>query len=102
MQRERLFCEFFLLHTKGSIPLDTNTIFMRLSDPITEAFRLSDAHKQALARLGVRTLRDLLFHFPFRYDVAGDESSISGLIAGQEVSLIGNLEKLEAKKGWKS
>jgi ATP-dependent DNA helicase RecG len=43
----------------------------------------------------------MLFHFPFRYDIAGDESSISGLIAGQEVSVVGTLEKLETKKSWK-
>jgi len=52
--------------------------------------------------LGIKTLRDLLFHFPFRYEQGGDESSVAGLVAGQEASLIGTLEKLETKKGWRS
>jgi ATP-dependent DNA helicase RecG len=47
-------------------------------------------------------LRDLLFYFPFRYDMGGGEATVAGLVPGAEVSLIGTLEKLEAKKSWKS
>jgi ATP-dependent DNA helicase RecG len=75
---------------------------MHPRDLLSKHFRLTDAQKSALSRLGIETVRDLLFHFPFRYDIAGDEATISGLQSGQEVALIGTLEKLEAKKGWKS
>ncbi|HVZ75839.1 MAG TPA: ATP-dependent DNA helicase RecG [Candidatus Paceibacterota bacterium] len=75
---------------------------MRLTDPIANAFKLADPQKSALHRLGIRTVRDLIFHFPARYDVAGEGTSILGLVSGQEVTLVGTLEKLEAKKGWKS
>lgn len=74
---------------------------MHLGDPIAAPFRLMEQQKNALDRLGIRTVRDLLFHFPFRYDIGGNESTISGLIAGQEVSIIGTLDKLETKKSWK-
>jgi len=74
---------------------------MRLSDPITDIFRLTDQQKAALSRLGVRVVRDLLFHFPFRYEAGGEGTSIAGLVAGQEVTLVGTLEKLETKKSWK-
>ena len=60
-----------------------------------------EQQKGALPRLGIHTVRDLLFHFPFRYDTAGDESTISGLVAGQEATVVGTLEKLETKKSWK-
>jgi ATP-dependent DNA helicase RecG len=75
---------------------------MHPRDPLSKHFRLTDIQQSALSRLGVEAVRDLLFHFPFRYDIAGDEATISGLQPGQEVSIIGTLEKLEAKKGWKS
>lgn len=75
---------------------------MQLSNPITEQFRLTDLQRSALTRLGIKTVRDLLFHFPSRYEQAGGEAQIAGLVSGQEVSLVGTLEKLEAKKGWKS
>ena len=75
---------------------------MRLQDSITTAFRLTDIHKSSLSRLGIKTLRDLLFYFPFRYDQGGGEASVTQLQTGQEISIIGTLEKLEAKKLWKS
>lgn len=75
---------------------------MRLQDPLSPTFRLTDVQKSALSRLGIKTLRDLLFYFPFRYDMGGSEATVAGLQAGAEVSLIGTLEKLEAKKSWKS
>jgi RecG-like helicase len=52
---------------------------MQPSDLITKHFRLIDTQKSALSRLGINTVRDLLYYFPFRYDMAGDESSVSAL-----------------------
>jgi ATP-dependent DNA helicase RecG len=70
-------------------------------DPLTTHFRLTDIQKEALGRLGIRTIRDLLYHFPFRYEQAGEHSSISGLQVGMDASLVGTLEKLQTKKSWK-
>ena len=75
---------------------------MYLRDPITDHFRLTDAQKSALCKLGVKTLRDMLYHFPARYEQAGNEAQISGVVSGQEASLVGTLQKMETKKGWKS
>src|SRR3989344_9564962 len=75
---------------------------MNLSSPLSEHFRLIDAQKSALSKLGIKTVRDLLYHFPSRYEAGGDAAQIAGLVSGQEASIIGTLEKLETKKGWKS
>ena len=75
---------------------------MLLSNKLTEQFRLTELQTSALAKLGVVTVRDLLYHFPSRYEAAGEGAEIAGLVAGQEASIVGTLEKLEAKKGWKS
>lgn len=74
---------------------------MRLLDPLTDHLRLMEQQKAALLRLGIHTIQDLLLHFPFRYDMAGDESNIGGLVAGQEATVIGTIDKLETKKSWK-
>lgn len=74
---------------------------MRLEDPVTEAFRLTESQKNALSRLQIRTVRDLLFHFPFRYNLGGEETTISGLVAGQDATIIGTLDKLETKQSWR-
>lgn len=73
---------------------------MHLGDPLTKVMRLSDAHEVALVRLGIKSVQDLLLHFPFRYDIAGDETDVATLTPGQEVSLVGTLEKMETKKSW--
>ncbi|HEV7449421.1 MAG TPA: ATP-dependent DNA helicase RecG [Candidatus Paceibacterota bacterium] len=75
---------------------------MLLSNQLTDHFRLTDLQKSALAKLGLKTIGDLLRHFPARYDVAGEGAEIVGLAAGQEASIVGTLEKLQAKKSWKS
>src|SRR3989344_6343618 len=75
---------------------------MLLSNLLSEHFRLTDAQKAALGKLGIKTIRDLFYHLPSRYEAAGDKAQIAGLASGQEASIIGTLEKLETKKGWKS
>jgi len=75
---------------------------MPLSSKLIEHFRLSDMQKSALKRLGIITVRDLLYHFPFRYEAAGGEAAVSGLVLGAEANVIGRLEKMETKKAWKS
>jgi ATP-dependent DNA helicase RecG len=73
-----------------------------LSNPLSEHFRLTDQQKSALGKLGIKTVRDLLYHFPSRYDVGGEGAAVAGLVSGQEATLVGVLEKMETKKGWKS
>ncbi len=75
---------------------------MNLSSNLSAFFRLSEVHKAALSHLGITTAQDLLYHFPFRYEMAGEEKSTAELTPGAEVSIVGTLEKLEAKKLWKS
>ncbi|MES2203056.1 MAG: ATP-dependent DNA helicase RecG [Patescibacteria group bacterium] len=75
---------------------------MQLGDSLSKHFRLSEAHTSALNKLGIKTVRDLLYHFPTRWEQAGSEAAIAGLVAGQEATIVGTVEKLEAKKGWKS
>ncbi len=75
---------------------------MLLSNLLTEHFRLTDTQKSALNKLGIKTVRDLLYHFPSRYEVGGEGAAVSGLVSGQEATLVGTLEKMETKKGWKS
>ncbi len=75
---------------------------MQLSSNLTEHFRLTEQQRGALAKLSIKSVRDLLYHFPFRYEQAGGEAAVGGLTLGMEASIIGVLEKMETKKSWKS
>ncbi len=72
------------------------------TDPISKHFRLMAPHVSALKKLGILTIRDLLYHFPSRYEHAGASGSVARLVPGTKVSLVGILSKLQAKKLWKS
>ncbi|NBV77412.1 ATP-dependent DNA helicase RecG [bacterium] len=75
---------------------------MQAHDPVTEHFRLTPQQQSALRVLGIRTLTDILYHFPSRYERAGQHTNTEALVPGSKVTLFGILSKLEAKKLWKS
>lgn len=74
---------------------------MHEGDLLAQHLRLSKDHAQALVRLGIETVRDLLYHFPSRYEESGGEAAVSTITLGADVSLVGTLEKLETKRSWK-
>lgn len=71
-------------------------------DPLEKHFRLNEFQKRALRKLGIYTIRDLLYHLPARYDTIGETTArIKDARAGDRVVLYGTLTKLEAKKAWR-
>ena len=70
-------------------------------DPLTKHFRLTPVQVSALRRLGIATVRDLLYHFPVRYDQAGGEAAITGLVAGESATIFGTIRKLDTRRSWK-
>ena len=79
-------------------------ILLKMSpeDMLDNHFRLTPLQKSALKKLHVATVRDLLYHFPARYEAAGSSGEAARLVPGTKVALIGALTKLKAKKLWKS
>lgn len=64
--------------------------------------RLKPEQKRALHKLRIRTVRDLLYHFPSRYERSGPSAPISGVTPGTEVTLYGTVRKPDVRKTWKS
>ncbi|PIT91145.1 ATP-dependent DNA helicase RecG [Candidatus Kaiserbacteria bacterium CG10_big_fil_rev_8_21_14_0_10_49_17] len=77
------------------------TVEMLPEDPVKKHFRLNDIQLRGLKKLGLETMRDLLYHFPARYEEAGAETSITGLVAGVSVTVYGTIGKLEVRRSWK-
>lgn len=63
--------------------------------------RLTAHHERALARLGIRTVRDLLFHFPARYEEVGALRSIAELREDEKATVVAEVLRLKAEKTWK-
>ncbi|MGH7646979.1 MAG: hypothetical protein ACREND_02600, partial [Gemmatimonadaceae bacterium] len=60
--------------------LDTNVAYLKGVGP---------RRAESLARLGVRTARDLLYHLPHRYHDASNIARISMLTPGMDATVMG-------------
>ncbi len=66
-----------------------------LDAPITRLQNVGPAHAKKLGKLGIETIRDLLYHFPHRYDDYSHLKTVDQLVYGEEVTLI--LQIIECK-----
>jgi len=74
---------------------------MDLSTPIEKIHRLTPEQKSALQKLGLSTVRDLLFHFPVRYGNSAEVTYISSITEGADVTIYGTVKKIKTGKAWK-
>jgi ATP-dependent DNA helicase RecG len=65
-----------------------------LNAPLTVLPGIGPRHAQSLSRLGLRTLRDMLYYFPRRYDDYSQLKPINRLWYGEEVTVIGNVNSI--------
>lgn len=75
---------------------------MKLEDKIENHFRIDINQKKALVHLGLKTLKDLLYHFPSRYSDISEVRNINTLTDGENVTILGKISGLKTKKGFKS
>jgi len=74
---------------------------MNPNDEITDHFRLNEFQKKALKKLKLTTLRDLLYHFPNRYENLAEGKKINTLEKGDKALIYGTLSKLKTKKAYR-
>jgi ATP-dependent DNA helicase RecG len=66
-----------------------------LSSPITAIRGMRTANARCLRRRGVKTIRDLLYYFPHRYDDYTHLKTTAELQYGEEVTLVGVVEEAQ-------
>jgi ATP-dependent DNA helicase RecG len=72
-----------------------------LSSPITELYRVGQTTSKTLKKLGLGTVQDLLFYFPFRYDDFTKSLPIADLTTDTNANVIGTIELIQNKRSWK-
>ena len=72
------------------------------NDSLSLHFRLTPPQKSGLGKLGLSTIRDLLYHFPVRHIDAGKSSAIDLAVDGERATLYGQVEKTTTKKSFRS
>ena len=75
---------------------------MDLDTPLEQIFtKLQQRQKNALKNLDLKTVEDLLWHFPYRYENPADLKRISEVIMGNSVRIWGRVQKIDYEKTWK-
>ncbi len=69
-----------------------------LDAPLTVVSGIGPANAQKLESLGLKTLGDLIYYFPRRYDDYSQLKMISHLHYGEEVTIIGVVEKIDTRR----
>ncbi|MGB4677796.1 MAG: ATP-dependent DNA helicase RecG [Aggregatilineales bacterium] len=83
------------------VPVSVETL-RALNEPVQTVKGVGSARAEQLARLGVHTIRDLLFLFPRRHDDYSRMLPIRKVRAGEDVTVIGVLDRISShpmKKG---
>ena len=65
-----------------------------LDEPVTRLSGVGPAAAKQLAALGVRSVRDLLEHYPRRYADAGEVVDLAAVEVGQPATLVGEVQDL--------
>ena len=69
--------------------------------PISSLFRLNQSQKEALIKLKIITVRDLLYHLPSRYIDFGSSQAILSSRPGDRVIFFGKLTNLKTSKAFR-
>lgn len=70
----------------------------KLDAPVTTLRGVGPARAEQLARLGVETVWDLIWHLPSRYDDFSRLRTIAEMQPGEQVTVVANLWKMENRK----
>jgi len=69
-----------------------------LATPIQELKNVGPRNISKLKKLGIQTVRELLWHFPARYEDYRDISTIDSVEPGQKVNIVGNIIKMAIRQ----
>lgn len=75
---------------------------MNLNANIVDVVRTQESHKKALLRLGIQTVKDLLYYFPSRYSHMSTVTSIAQSSSDDVVTIYGVLSNIRIKKTYRT
>jgi len=67
---------------------------IKLSNSVSEIRGVGTRYLRYLEKLGIKTIKDLLWYFPFRYDDFSKIEKIDELQPEEKCSIIGSVKKL--------
>ncbi len=74
---------------------------MLLDSPITKIPRVTAPYARKLERLGIKTVKDFLFHFPSRYEDYSEKVTIARIVPKKTVTIEGTVNDIKTVRTWK-
>lgn len=75
--------------------------YMELFGPIEQIPRIGPVFQRRLKNLGIKTIKDLLYHFPARYEDFSKIVPISELKFGEISTIAGKIQSIKTIRTWK-
>ena len=69
-----------------------------LNSPVVDVPDVGPTNSARLAKLGIRTVRDLLLHLPFDWDEYGEPTAVAALVDGKQATVIGTIDAIFARR----
>lgn len=74
---------------------------LSLLTPIEKTSRIGPFYKKKLKKLGIKTVQDILFHFPHRYEDFSNTIPISALKINEVCTIFGRILEINTIRTWK-
>jgi len=74
---------------------------MTLSTSIEQIPRIGPVFQKKLKKLGIKTIRDILYHFPHRYEDFSDIISVSKAKLNESCCILGKILEIKNTRTWK-
>ncbi len=84
----------------GSSILPRGTM-IKLSNPVSEIRGIGPRYLKYLEKLGIKTIKDLLWYFPFRYEDFSKIKKINELQPEEKCSIMGSVKKINVRRTYK-
>lgn len=68
---------------------------MRLESPVTQIPLIGPSYQKLLDKLEIKTIGDLLYHFPYRYNDFSRQATTASLIAGEVATVTGKIASIK-------
>ena len=74
---------------------------LQLTDPVSKVRGVGPRYLKYLNKLGIKTIKDLLWHFPFRYEDFSQIKKIKDLKPNETCSLVATIEKINVYRSFR-
>ena len=74
--------------------------YLKLSDSVSQVRGVGPRYLKYLEKLGIKTVKDLLWHFPFRYEDFSQIKKIKDLQVDENCSLVVTIDKIHLRRSY--